>query len=38
MRPNDIKEVLDVLITELRLPLRASNGGPQLVNNGTWIH
>lgn len=36
MRPNDIKEVLDVLITELRLPLRASNGGPQLVNNGTW--
>lgn len=36
MRPNDVKEVLDALIIELELPLRASNSGPQLVNNGTW--
>ena len=36
MRPNDVKELLDALITELGLPLRASNSGPQLVNNGVW--
>ena len=36
MRPNDVKELLDALITELELPLRASNSGPQLVNNGAW--
>lgn len=36
MRPNDVKELLDALITELELPLRASNKGPQLVNNGVW--
>ena len=32
MRPNDVKELLDALIAELELPLRASNGGPQLVS------
>ena len=32
MRPNEVKEILDALITELELPLRASNSGPQLVN------
>ena len=36
MHPNDVKELLDALITELELPLRAFNGGPQLVNNGAW--
>ena len=36
MGPNDVKELLDALITELELPLRASNIGPQLVNNGAW--
>ena len=36
MHPNDVKELLDTLITELELPLRASNSGPQLVNNGAW--
>ena len=36
MRPNDVKELLDGLITELELPLRAFNSGPQLVNNGVW--
>ena len=36
MRPNNVKELLDALITELELPLRASNKGPQLVNNGVW--
>ena len=32
MGPNDVKELLDALIAELELPLRASNGGPQLVS------
>ena len=32
MRPNDVKELLDTLITELDLPLRASNSGPLLVS------
>ena len=32
MNPNDVKELLDVLIAELRLPLRASSGGPELVS------
>ena len=36
MLPNDVKELLDALITELELPLRAFNKGPQLVNNGAW--
>jgi len=36
MSPNDVKELLDTLITEHELPLRASNSGPQLVNNGAW--
>lgn len=36
MNPNDVKELLDALITELELPLRAFNSGPQLVNNGAW--
>lgn len=36
MCPNDVKELLDALITELELSLRASNQGPKLVNNGTW--
>ena len=36
MYPNEVKEILDALIAELELPLRASNSGPQLVNNGLW--
>ncbi|MDE0324909.1 MAG: hypothetical protein OXN27_13430 [Candidatus Poribacteria bacterium] len=32
MRPDDVKELLDTLITELNLPLRASNSGPLLVS------
>ncbi len=32
MRPDDVKELLDTLITELDLPLRASNSGPLLVS------
>ncbi len=32
MSPNDVKELLDVLIAELRLPLYASDDGPQLVS------
>ena len=32
MNPNEVKELLDALITELELPLRAFNGGPQLVS------
>ena len=36
MRPNDVKELLGALIAELRLPIHASEGGPQLVVNGTW--
>ncbi|MDE0682942.1 MAG: hypothetical protein OXI63_08525 [Candidatus Poribacteria bacterium] len=32
MRPNDVKELLDALIAELELPLRASNSGPELVS------
>ena len=32
MRPNDVKELLDTLITELDLPLRASDSGPLLVS------
>jgi len=34
MSPNDVKELLEALITEHELPLRVSNSGPQLVNNG----
>ena len=33
MNPNDVKELLDTSITELGLPLVASNSGPQLVVN-----
>lgn len=32
MRPNDVKELLDTLITQLDLPLRASDSGPLLVS------
>ena len=32
MRPNDVKELLDTLITELDLPLRTSDSGPLLVS------
>ena len=32
MRPNDVKELLATLITELNLPLIASNSGPLLVS------
>lgn len=32
MRPNDVKELLDTLITELDLPLRASDSGPLVVS------
>lgn len=31
MRPNDVKELLDALIAEIGLPLRATNRGPMLV-------
>ena len=36
MCPNDVKELLDALIGELGLPLRAFDSGPQLVFNETW--
>lgn len=32
MSPNDVKELLDALITELDLPLRASDSGPLIVS------
>ena len=32
MRPNDVKELLDALIIELDLPLRASDSGPLVVS------
>ena len=32
MRPNDVKELLDTLITELELPLIASDSGPLVVS------
>lgn len=32
MSPNDVKELLDTLIADLRLPLLASDGGPQVVS------
>ncbi len=36
MTPNDVKELLDTLIEEHKLPINASNRGPQLVSDNAF--